>query len=47
MKLIPVFEKFSLQKPYACLKYYNLSLIENIDIQTVKNDVMLVIIIKL
>jgi hypothetical protein len=42
MKLIPVFENFSLQKPYACLKYYNLSLIENMDIQTVKNDVVLV-----
>ena len=42
MKLIPVFEKKSLQKPYACLKYYNLSLIENIVIQALMNDVLLV-----
>jgi hypothetical protein len=42
MKLIPVFEKISLQKPYACLKYYNLSLIENIVIQALMNDVLLV-----
>jgi len=42
-----VFEKFPLQNPYACLKYYNLNLIENIQFQVPTKDVMLVIIIKL
>jgi len=41
MKLMSVFEKYFHQKPYACSKNYNLSLIENIVIRALMNNVLL------